>query len=92
MCKLIKLDGITKYYGDNLVLNDIQLAIKSGVNVILGPNGAGKSTLISIISGLTKPSGGQVLIDGFSPFKVPWLALKLISVIPEKPVFFGIRL
>ncbi|MFC4798836.1 ABC transporter ATP-binding protein [Neobacillus sp. GCM10023253] len=47
------------------VLSDINLEIKEGEFVsILGPSGCGKSTLLSIVAGLTKPSSGEVLLNG----------------------------
>lgn len=53
------------------VLTNINLNIKEGEFVsILGPSGCGKSTLLSIVAGLTKPSSGEVLLNG-NPIKKP---------------------
>ncbi|AJY76533.1 ABC transporter ATP-binding protein [Paenibacillus beijingensis] len=46
-------------------LQDINLDVKQGeFMVIVGPSGCGKSTLLDLLAGLTKPSGGQILLDG----------------------------
>jgi len=54
--------------GETNALEDISLSIREGEFVsIVGPSGCGKSTLLSLISGLLKPTSGQVLIDGKPP-------------------------
>ena len=56
------------YYGDLEVLRNITLAVGKGERVaVVGPNGAGKSTLFKIVSGILKPSGGNVFIFGAPP-------------------------
>jgi len=61
----INLRNISKRFGKNLVLKDINLDISDGeLLVILGPSGSGKSTLLRVISGLEKPDTGQIYFDG----------------------------
>lgn len=56
------------YYGDLEVLRNITLTIGKGDRVaVVGPNGAGKSTLFKIVSGILKPSDGNVFIFGAPP-------------------------
>lgn len=61
----IKVQSITKSFGENKVLKGINLTTQSGKALgILGRNGAGKTTAIRIIMGVFDPDSGQVLIDG----------------------------
>ncbi|GIG68561.1 ATP-binding cassette domain-containing protein [Phytomonospora endophytica] len=62
---MISLNGLTKRYGDKIVVSDLSLSIKTGaVTGFLGPNGAGKSTTMRMIVGLDRPSAGSVTIGG----------------------------
>lgn len=59
----IELKNVSKRYGDNIVLSDINLKIERGEKIaFLGPNGAGKTTLAKIIAGKTEPSDGELII------------------------------
>ena len=61
----ITLKGVTKTYGSQSVLNDINLDIADGEFLTLvGPSGCGKSTTLRIIAGLETQSTGDVFIDG----------------------------
>jgi sulfate/thiosulfate transport system ATP-binding protein len=61
---LIKLNGITKRFGDYPALHGIDLEIKQGEFIaLLGPSGSGKTTLLRIIAGLEFQDSGQVLIN-----------------------------
>ncbi len=77
----IKIDGVSKWYGNKPVLKDINLTIGKGITGLLGPNGAGKTTLLSIASGLLKPSRGRVLIGGIDSRKGS--AKSMIGLLPE---------
>ena len=60
----IKAVNISKAYGDNQVLDNVNFSIMRGERVaLIGPNGAGKSTLIKILVGLINPDSGEVLKD-----------------------------
>jgi simple sugar transport system ATP-binding protein len=62
---MIELDGVAKYFGHVIALEDVSLTVAAGeVTCILGDNGAGKSTLIKILSGVHRPDRGRFLIDG----------------------------
>jgi len=62
---LIKVENITKKYGELLVLKEISFEVSKGEVVVLcGPSGCGKSTLLRCLNGLEKIQSGQIWIDG----------------------------
>ena len=83
---MIKIQNITKTFGAQKILKNINLHIKKGERVvILGQNGAGKSSLMRIILGEFKPSSGSVLVNNTNPFIDRKNALKIISFVPQTP-------
>ncbi len=65
MKTLVEMKGVVKRFPGVTALRDVSFTVKSGeVHVLLGENGAGKSTLMKILSGVYKPSGGTIIIDG----------------------------
>ena len=80
----LRINGITKKYGNNTVLNNMTLDINLGEVIgIVGENGAGKSTLIKILSGAISPTSGTMHIDGksyegFTPEKAGELGIHAI--------------
>lgn len=68
---LLSLKNISVKYGSFAAIHDINIEVKEGeIVVLLGSNGAGKSTTFRTISGLSKPSGGEILFEGKSLNKV----------------------
>jgi ABC-type polar amino acid transport system ATPase subunit len=62
---LIRVEHLTKKFGDNLVLNDISDHITEGEKVvIIGPSGSGKSTFLRCMNLLEDPTGGKIWFDG----------------------------
>jgi len=61
----LEVRGVSKRFADKQVLEDISITLKEGELVcLLGVSGAGKSTLFNIISGLSLPDSGKILLDG----------------------------
>lgn len=68
----IRLHRITHHFGGFTALDDVSLDVRPGEFVtLLGQSGSGKSTLLRIIAGLTRPSAGQVFIDGVDVSDIP---------------------
>ena len=64
-CEL-RLDNVSKFYGDVLGVNGVSVAIEPGITGLVGPNGAGKSTLMNLIAGLLRPSRGSISVFGMA--------------------------
>lgn len=61
----IRIDRVTKRFGDVTAVNSLDLAIKDGEFVVLlGPTGSGKTTTLRLVAGLEKPDEGRIVIDG----------------------------
>jgi len=59
----LRLDRVSRWYGDVLALDAVDLELGPGVTGLLGPNGAGKSTLIRLVVGLASPGAGSELLE-----------------------------
>jgi ABC-type branched-subunit amino acid transport system ATPase component len=63
--EFLSTHDLTKEFGGILALNSLDITIKEGdIHAVIGPNGAGKTTLINIITGLEKPTAGQIIFKG----------------------------
>jgi branched-chain amino acid transport system ATP-binding protein len=74
---ILEVKGVSKYFGGLAALKDISLTIQEGeIRGIIGPNGAGKTTLFNVISGVYKPTSGEIScmngkrIDGLASSKI----------------------
>ena len=83
----IKLEQVTKNYGNVQGISNISLDVDKGITGILGPNGAGKSTTMKMILGLSRPSRGRVTVDGKDPF-YDWQLKKNFGFVPEYDCFY----
>jgi len=83
---MITIDKLTKFYGNNLAVNNISFTINDNeILGFLGPNGAGKSTTMNMISGYLPMSGGTVKINGTDVSKEPVKAKADLGYLPEIP-------
>src|SRR5215203_680930 len=62
--QLIIFDNVSKFYGEILGVNRVNLQIGPGITSLVGPNGAGKSTLMNLMTGLLRPTRGSISVLG----------------------------
>ncbi|QQR74236.1 MAG: ABC transporter ATP-binding protein [Holophagales bacterium] len=62
----IAFAGVSKFYGEVLGVNKVDLEIQSGITALVGPNGSGKTTLMNLATGLLRPTRGLVRVLGLT--------------------------
>src|SRR5438552_13552720 len=65
--QMIVFDDVSKFYGEILGVNRVNLSIAPGITSLVGPNGSGKTTLMNLMTGLLRPTRGKISILGISP-------------------------
>jgi ABC-2 type transport system ATP-binding protein len=65
--KLIIFENVSKFYGEVLGINRVNLTIAPGITSLVGPNGSGKTTLMNLMTGLIQPTRGRISILGIAP-------------------------
>ena len=86
--KLINLTGISKSYGDHVVLDDLNLYIRENEFItLLGPSGCGKTTTLRIIGGFEAPDAGSVVFDGKDITSLPPNKRNLNTVFQKYALF-----
>ncbi|GGQ49886.1 MULTISPECIES: ectoine/hydroxyectoine ABC transporter ATP-binding protein EhuA [Streptomyces] len=70
--ELIRLEGVTKRFGDNTVLDHLDFSVQPGKHVtLIGPSGSGKTTILRLLMTLAKPDEGTITVDGQRLFPAP---------------------
>lgn len=87
MSAIIEAHSLSKWFGEVMAINNLDLVIEPGVTGLLGPNGAGKSTFIKLALGLHGPSRGEVLVLGERP-RNNMRVLRRIGYCPEIDNFY----
>jgi len=83
---MIEINGVSKTYGDRLVVDNVSLSLDpGGVVSIIGSNGAGKSTLLALISRLIKPDSGSIHVGGLNVNKAKGdILAKTLSILRQE--------
>ena len=62
---VLETRGLDKHFGGIIAANEVSLKIEKGArHALIGPNGAGKTTIVNLLTGVLKPTAGQILLDG----------------------------
>jgi ABC-2 type transport system ATP-binding protein len=85
MTAAVAIQSVHKVYNNVHVVNDLSLTIEPGeVFGLLGPNGAGKSTTIRMLTTLTQPTQGEIVVAGFDVIRQPFGVKKQIGVVLQQ--------
>ena len=76
--------GLVRAFGQKVAVNNLNLSVRAGEFFgFLGPNGAGKSTTIKMLTGLLRPTSGDVWVSGVDVWRDPLQARSMMGVLPE---------
>ena len=86
---MIKVENLTKYYGDLCALDNVNFEVKKGeILGLLGPNGAGKTTTYRILTGYLSPTSGNIHVKGYDIYENQVEIKRLIGYLPESaPIY-----
>ncbi|MBR5021979.1 MAG: ABC transporter ATP-binding protein [Oscillospiraceae bacterium] len=85
---MIEMQNVTKTFGSFTALDDLSMTIPKGaVYGLVGPNGAGKSTAIRLLTGVYRPDGGTITLEGEAVYENPKIKSRM-CYIPDEIFFF----
>jgi ABC-2 type transport system ATP-binding protein len=84
----LDLNGVSRWYGNVVAVNDVTMSLGQGVTGLLGPNGAGKTTLLHMMAGFLAPSRGTVTLDAEPTWANPEIYRKL-GLVSEREAAHG---
>ena len=83
----IRLEGVSRWYGNVVAVNDVTFDVGAGITGLLGPNGAGKTTLLHMMAGFLAPSAGSVKLDETPTWRHPDL-YRSVGFVPEREAVY----
>lgn len=87
---VLQIDNLSKQYGSFKAVNSLSMSVEKGsVYGFLGVNGAGKTTTIRMITGLAKPTGGEITVCGEKVRFGKCSVQRHIGYLPDVPEFYG---
>ena len=82
----LRINGVTKRYGDKTVVSQLSLAVEPGmVASLVGPNGCGKTTTLGMIAGFRTPDEGRISVSGYYTVVSPLAAKRNLGFVPDTP-------
>lgn len=83
---MLKIEGLTKRYGEKVAVNNLSLEIKAGeICAFIGHNGAGKTTTLKACIGILSFDEGRISVDGISVTEDPIAVKQMTAYIPDNP-------
>ena len=99
---ILRTERLSVRFGGLTALNQVSLAVTRGeIRAIIGPNGAGKSTLFNCLTGVIRPTGGRILLDGenitgLPPDRISQKSLarsyQITNILPRATVLENVRI
>lgn len=87
---MLKINGLTKQYGDKKAVDLLDIHINTGeIYGFIGHNGAGKTTTLKSVAGILQFDSGEILINGKDITKEPLECKKIMAYIPDNPDLYG---
>ena len=87
---MLKIEHLTKQYGELKAVDDLSLHIKPGeIYGFIGHNGAGKTTTLKAVAGILRFDGGEIYIDGKSVLREPIECKRVTAYIPDNPDIYA---
>jgi ABC-2 type transport system ATP-binding protein len=87
--QMLVVHNLSRVYGDYHALQPVDFSLAPGDLVALvGPNGSGKSTLLMCLSGLLRPTTGEIRLQGFDLYQDECQARQRLAYVPDVPVFY----
>ncbi len=84
----VTVTGVSKWFGTKVAVSDLSCSFGPGITGLLGPNGAGKTTLLRMVTGLMRPSEGDVRVFGRDPLEDPSVYAR-VGFVPEDDAVYG---
>jgi ABC-2 type transport system ATP-binding protein len=86
---ILQTKGLSRSFGEFQAVKPVDLEIYTGEIVVLtGPNGAGKTTLLNCLSGILRPTRGNILVEGFDLYREEVAAKRRLAFVPDVPRFY----
>jgi len=99
---ILQTEGLTVRFGGLTALNGVSLGVRRGeIRAIIGPNGAGKSTFFNCLTGVIRPTGGRILLDGeditgLPPYRISQNGIarsyQITNILPGATVLENVRI
>ena len=84
----VEISAVSKWFGQKVAVSDVTCSFGPGLTGLLGPNGAGKTTLLRMLTGLIRPSQGEILVKGQEP-RAHVEGYKEIGFVPEESALYN---